>query len=267
MYKLILALGLAWFLTCTQAATATDKPRSFVVWKDGVQYEWKEGRKGDQSILYRSGKQLGVVWYADGKFYTKESDLEKAGKCPVDLPPWMPFFGVDLRRLQRPVDPARFLHNGKPVTRADALALVGAELPADKDKLRLTIIGPAADTARVAQDLDKQPLAALKDRFVVQSYEPSHWAVAGAGFKCDGPYPVVYLQAPDGKVLHRQDGYEGPDKLAEAVRKADPNYDPKRDPDLSLPFQLPGFLQSVPVLAWVLGGLGILFLLKGKSRE
>jgi hypothetical protein len=45
--------------------------------------------------------------------------------------------------------------------------------------------------------------------------------------------PTIYLQAPDGKVLHRQDDYR-PGDLG-AIRKAIARYDAKKDPDARRP--------------------------------
>lgn len=104
----------------------------------------------------------------------------------------------------------------------------------DSNKLRLTIIGPEAERKRVLDDLNG-PLATLAKDFVIQSYEPTNWAVARYGFVCSGA-PTIYAQAPDGKVLHRQDDYRdgasGLQRALEAIRKADPSYEPAKDPDL-----------------------------------
>src|SRR5205823_13551401 len=81
-------------------------------------------------------------------------------------------------------------------------------------------------------DVTQAPaLAEWKDRLVVQAFAPDHWAVARAGFVTSGK-PTVYLQTPSGQVLHRQDDYDdGPEGLARAIRRADPAYDAKKDPD------------------------------------
>ena len=65
--------------------------------------------------------------------------------------------------------------------------------------------------------------------------------------------PTVYLQAPDGKVLHRQDNYSPGD--FQAIRKAIDKYDAKRDPDVrqaSAPVSLPAFATPANI---ILGGL------------
>src|SRR5205823_4837668 len=122
--------------------------------------------------------------------------------------------------------------SGVPVNAAKAREAFSA-LTDDSQLLRLTVIGPASDRQTVIDDVEHHPsLASVHDRLRVQAYDPDHWAVAGAGFVRSGR-PTIYLQAPDGKVLHRQDEYRGPDQLAEAIRRADPDYHPERDPDLN----------------------------------
>src|SRR4029079_2216874 len=125
----------------------------------------------------------------------------------------------------------------------------------------LTVIGDPASTAAVTKDLASAPaLAPWKDRLVVQSYTPSHWAVAKAGFYTAGT-PTVYVQAPSGKVLHRQDDYaDGAEGLAQALRRADPNYDPAKDPDLRKAARFD--LSRIPLPVWFLAALAAVFLLR-----
>jgi hypothetical protein len=105
----------------------------------------------------------------------------------------------------------------------------------DSGKLHLTVIGSDAERRHVLEDLATAPeLAEFRDRFLVQDYPPDHWAVALCGFYTAG-HPTIYLQQPSGKVLHRQDDYDGPLRLAEALRKASTTYDANRDPDLRVP--------------------------------
>jgi len=117
--------------------------------------------------------------------------------------------------------------NGRIVTQPG-----GPPIPDDSGKLHLTIIGSDAERRRVLQDLATAPeLAEFRDRFLVQDYPPDHWAVALCGFYTAG-HPTIYLQQASGKVLHRQDDYDGPKRFAEALRKASNTYDANRDPDL-----------------------------------
>jgi len=128
--------------------------------------------------------------------------------------------------------------NGREISRSEAMRVFcDAGLIDDSDRLRLTVIGTDADRRRVLDDL-KGPLADIAGQCVVQDYPPDHWAVARAGFYTAGS-PTIYVQAPDGTVLHRQDDYaDGADGLRavfERLRKPDPDYRPDKDRDLRRP--------------------------------
>lgn len=164
----------------------------------------------------------------------------------------------------------RYLRRGREISRPDALKLVeGKQLPDDGGKNHLTVIGPEAERKRVLDDLDAAPeLAGLKARLKVQAYPPDHWAVS-KGHVTSGR-PTIYVQAPDRSVLHRQDDYDGPGPLAEAIRKADPDYRPEADPDLRRPQPSPAVppalsglwerAKNVPPAAVVLAALAALVL-------
>jgi hypothetical protein len=82
-------------------------------------------------------------------------------------------------------------------------------------------------------------------------------------FKVDGR-PTVYLQAPDGKVLHRQDDFKGPDDF-QAIRKAIKSYDAGKDVDLRktpAPDDKKAPTPAAPAISpWLLiGGAAALFL-------
>ncbi len=155
----------------------------------------------------------------------------------------------------------KHLLNGKEVSKAEILQAIGKPpLPNDSQWLCLTVIGPEAARKQVVNDLaSASALAAWKDKIKVQDYPPDHWAVRDAGFQCDGN-PTLYCQAPDGKVLHRQDDYRGPEALAEVLRRADPAYRPEKDPDLNRS------LAGVPPWLWV-GGAILLVLLLWKGDD
>ena len=147
--------------------------------------------------------------------------------------------------------------NGRIVTQP-----AGPPIPDDSGKLHLTIIGSDSERRRVLEDLATAPeLAQFRERFLVQDYPPDHWAVALCGFYTAG-HPTIYLQQPSGKVLHRQDDYDGPQRFAEALRKGSNTYDANRDPDLRVAtFDL----SHIPTPAYVLlaGFLLPLFFKKG----
>jgi hypothetical protein len=174
-----------------------------------------------------------------------ESGAPCCRSCPcVSTVAGVTNYGLDLSKLG---SKERYTVNGSEVHKGEAFGLIGGggQLADDSAKLRLTIIGPDAERAKVRQDLETAPaLAEFRDKLLVQDYPPEHWAVR-CGFKTDG-HPTIYCQAPDGKVLHRQDSYTTAEDLAGALRKADPNYQPSKDPDKSKPDPKPAL--PVPTL-------------------
>jgi hypothetical protein len=152
----------------------------------------------------------------------------------------MPPGGVDPTQL----DPSRgetFTVNGQRVDRKTAYESLwprtgpGLDLVDDSTWLRLTVIGPPADRKKVVEDLKSPKYSELLTKVIVRDYAPDDWAVQQVGFVTSGK-PTIYIQAPSGKVLHRQNDYEGgAERLAGAIRKARPDYDPKKDPDLTRP--------------------------------
>lgn len=152
-------------------------------------------------------------------------------------------------------------------------AISAADIPDDSRMTRVTVIGTESERAAVLKDLEQSPeLAPYRGKMVVQAYDPSHWHVRDAGFKTDG-HPTIYAQQPDGKVLHRQDSYDGPARLAQALRRIDSAYDPAKDPDLSKPTVKPddgkqcNHFFGITLLAAMAAagvGLGVLFARKVK---
>jgi hypothetical protein len=174
-------------------------------------------------------------------------------------------FGIDAGWRKRAQGPESYTLNGEHVTRESAEQSLTADnqLTDDSGKLRLTVIGADADRNAVIADLAKAPaFAAYRDQFLIQPYPPDHWAVKTEGFVTSGK-PTIYVQAPGGKVLHRQDDYEGgAPALVEAIRKTQPNYDPKADQDARK--DSPTGTDLAP---WGIGlGLGTLVLLALKRK-
>jgi len=164
------------------------------------------------------------VSFEPGKTYTLDLNLEVPGVAESD---GTVNFGIDRSKLERQPR-ERVTLQGRDIDVNEAIRLL------DTNKLRLTVIGSKEAIERVKRDLEG-PLRELAKDFLIQYYEPSNWAVRDVGFKTDGN-PVIYVQTPDGRVLHRQDDYkdgaDGLRKVLTAVRKPDPNYRPERDPDL-----------------------------------
>lgn len=169
----------------------------------------------------------------------------KCDKCSCkDGKPCDKNFGVNLGMLARPEKGRTiYRHNGVEVAKEVAYEAIGSRIPDDTGKLWLTAIGEKGK--EVLADIAKsKAFDGLRDKLILKSYSATHWVVDKMGYVTTG-HPTIYLQAADGKVLHRQDDYDGGvEALAEAVRKANPDYKPKADPDLRKP-SLP--LHNIPV--------------------
>lgn len=126
------------------------------------------------------------------------------------------------------------------------------DIPDDSKKLRVSIIG--------TKEQRKPVVDAVKDEanIVVWQCEPDHWSLTDTEtgkriFRTDGT-PTVYVQAPDGKVLHRQDDGR---EIVGAIRKASKGYQSDLDPDLRKPVAPPATPiapSSLPALV-VFGGI------------
>lgn len=211
-------------------------------------YEWRV-IDANQAALYSAGKQLGV-WIMARQCYR---ELLPDGNWSADqeLSPFPPpeshlvkvieqieqNFGLDRSRLDRGVE--KFWLGGREVTRKQAytaLSGAGKDLIDDREKLRLTVIGTAAECAAVTKDLESNPaLSVFADTLLVQSYRPDNWAMKDIGF-APGTPRIVVQGGPDfrgaGKVLHSQGDYNGgAQALADALRRVRPDYDPNKDRD------------------------------------
>jgi len=209
---------------------------------------------GETELLWMSPDEFRIRWIANGGgwavFFAANpppppprslSAPPRLSRAPTVMPPasdplpWpevtpLENFGVETHQIGR-YGFETFTSAGYQISREEALAVLGPQLTDDSRLLRLTAIGLPDDTAAILRDLDKAPeLAELRGRLVVQAYPPEHWSLR-CGFWTQGR-AVVYVQLPDGRVLHRQDDYAGPENLALALRRADPNYQPAKDRDL-----------------------------------
>jgi hypothetical protein len=204
--------------------------------KQTVQYEWRQHQDDPgRRYLYADGKLIGGYDVADQYYrpYDAATDtwgttLRLAHNTPTGS---QQFFGVDNSKLSG--QDTYTVHNEdgcRHVSRQEAHKIVGQKLQDDSNKLRITIIGDEkvcrlalADLQALVKDID--------DWAIVRSYPPGHWALQ-PGFVQSGS-PTIYCQAPSGKVLHRQDDYQGGcEEAAGALRKAKNSYDAKKDPDL-----------------------------------
>jgi len=235
--------------------------------------EWVSMTDKTQIALIVNGKQVGNYHLDLNEYhpYDPLTDTFKGGENtpPHPLPanylprkPEITNFGVN--RLT-PHTRERYIINGIDATGEEALqALQEKNVPNDKSLLRLTIIGPEAIRKQVRKDLENDPsLTSFSEKYLIQDYAPDNWAVR-QGFFTEGK-PTIYLQLPTGKVLHRQDDYaDGAIGLATALRKADPNYTPDKDPDKRKPLVFPFVSDYIPFAVLAFLAL-ILFLIPNKK--
>lgn len=108
-------------------------------------------------------------------------------------------------------------------------------------RLHVTVVGSDSERKVVLDDLAKHPaFAELRPFLLVQDYAPGEWAVdPSLGFQPGTPSIIVQqgktsTDPTGGKVVYRTADYAiGPDALAQELRKARPDYQPKRDPSPS----------------------------------
>jgi hypothetical protein len=236
-------------------------------------YHWERypDNDPDQVCLYLGRRFVGAWswqerWFRphDGRAFGKPvnqapveppADPHPERRRPkVQLPP----DGVQWDQIGLPDSPIYRL-NGKPCSKQEAYAAIEKSLVDDSKLPWLVVIGSDEDRKKVLADLERDAaLIPFRDKLRVQAYPPTHWVPQSYGFKTDGR-PTIYLQAPDGTVLHRQDDYEGgAAALAEAIRKADPNYRPANDPDKRKPDLLPGLPAQLDEQTIIGGGAATL---------
>jgi hypothetical protein len=182
-------------------------------------------------IFLASATHPGRWSYAERKWYPW---INGAYAAPVDIAP-IPVpeqqtsnapvadslpTGVDWSQ----VGSGRYTKNGVQCSRDDVVGAIESSVTDESRKRHITVI--AKDTATRDAALNKigKPSWA-----VVKAYDATDWAVASEYGFVTGGNPTVYIEEPDGTVLHRQDDLNG---LELAVRRADPKYDPAADLDL-----------------------------------
>lgn len=234
-------------------------------------YVWRDGGRSCESALYRGSKQVGAFCHRRQVFLPYDAATgvwgeQTAPPIPAPLPKQTEEppvigqmcdepeenFGIDCNKLKSPLQPL-YKINGVPVSREDCRQAMSRGLPDDAGKLWLTIIGSKEERDKVMADIPPDVKSAVR----LNSYAPSDWPVKDAGFVTSG-HPTIYLQAPDGKTIHRQDDYRGVGDF-EAIRRAVKDYDPKKDRDMRNP--APGGNTN---MLFVIGGVAalVIFLLK-----
>lgn len=234
----------------------------------GQEYEWHYFRDDPtEAALLRGGRQVGCYSLTEDYFRPYDPITGRWGsRAPSPVPVPRRNFGLVQEKIR---DGEHYAINGRESSRQEVQQLLtrgtlggpkpddpAPTIPDNSSKLRITVIGADAERAPVLADFQNHPaLAAWRSRAVVEGFEPRAWQVARAGFVCSGR-PTVYVQDASGKVLHRQDDYQGGASalaaaLTAAERRADPNYQPQKDPDSrkGLAGLLPRLPWSIPVVA------------------
>jgi hypothetical protein len=241
MQALILASLLAYPAWGT-AVCSVEQPAQACHWEKYNDDEWHLYEGETQVAGYRPSKdEFRRLERKTGAWRSPEPApwRVKEGERNTPTPPFQNF-GVVREKISHE---EKHHVNGAPTSKQAAHeAIAAGALEDDSKKGHLTIIGNAADRQKVIADLDQHAeLARLKSDYHIQAYGPADWAVAETGFVTSGT-PTIYCQAPGGQVLFRKDRYEGPENLAEELRRLRPDYDPKKDRpsliDLSPKFNL-----------------------------
>ena len=128
--------------------------------------------------------------------------------------------------------------------------------PADRPtspEVYVTIIGPKRERERAKAELSRSPefagvLRELGPRIAFEAYDPRNPLVADVGLPAGGSPDVVVLDAT-GKEIERFASTPSPSALAEAVRKADPDYRPGGRPLLTRGTDLGPFWIAAAVAA------------------
>ena len=159
----------------------------------------------------------------------------------------------------------RYQVNGKEATRGQVIQAFEGHAVDQSTKLRLTVIGPRQSRQAVLEDVKRTPgLQSVVSNFLLKDYDPTDWEVARSGFFTQGS-PTIYVQAPTGKVLHRQDSYTGAEDLAGVLRKANDQYKAEADPNLSHAAVLGLF--GIPLEAWVVIAVVLYFIIPRKDSS
>lgn len=241
-------------------------------------FAWDKRDPTQWILKNKAGLQIGNYWLEPHVYAGQFRFLVHGGwTAPVDPPiPVEPEkiravcdnpdeSGVETDKIDASGKPAYWL-GAKIVSRPEVMdAITRGQIPDDSGLLRLTIIGPESERRRVTDDLASAPaLAEWKGKIIAKSYPADHWAVAELGYELRGPV-AIYLQRPDGAVLHEQQDYtDGAEGLAGALRKRDPNYQPAKNKDARKPD--PSAPGSIPPWA-IPAGAGLLALLLTPKKK
>lgn len=237
--------------------------------------EWHKDRSAPGQIdLMRDGRMVGAYDVESGIYRRLVNYRRGLWSEPEALPDNVPLppgglleqvvenFGVDLDKLHAEADGYKI--GGRKVTKEEAYEAIEKGLPDDAHKTRVTVIGTDEDRKRFEQAFRASDIASA---CVLWSVPPDHWSLKDIDtkttvFKVDGK-PTIYAQAPDGKVLWRQDDDAG---AIENLRKVNKPYDPKKDPGPNAPV-VPGLPAGIPWPLVAVGGVMLVAFLMGRRQQ
>jgi hypothetical protein len=237
--------------------------------------EWVKHRSAKGQIdLVADGWKLIGAYDIDSGIYRRCIDYRRQlWSEPEPLPTDVPLppggtieqvsqnFGVDLDKLHQEEDGYKL--GGRPVSKEEAYHAVEKGLPDDAHKMRVTVIGTDEERKKFEQAFRASDLAGS---CVLWSVPPDHWSLKDNDskqtvFKVDGK-PTIYAQAPDGKVLWRQDDATN---AVENLRKVSKPYDPLKDPGPNSSPLLPDGIPNIPLPLVAVALLLIVAFWKGKQ--
>lgn len=104
------------------------------------------------------------------------------------------------------------------------------------NRVHLTFIGNQVEREAARKDLESSPgyqklAAEMGDYLAVQDYGAENPIVKDVGLVDGGRPDIVIQTTKSGKVTYRAHKYPGADVVINEIRKADPRYNPKNDPD------------------------------------
>ncbi len=175
-----------------------------------------------------------------------------------------PNFGLEQQALS---GRERCLRGRVEIAPESGLQAIQEGVPDWASKDWLLIISADPDLRRrVREEILSHPEATqLRQDTIVRSYPPDHWHLTDLktrvpGFVTNGT-PTIYLLSKDGKVLHRQQDYNGGvGHVLAAFRRSRSDYDPAKDPDLRKVTPTLPDLNKIPTSWLVVGGLSLLVL-------
>jgi len=291
--------ALPWLLLAGQCLAQCSGPYCPLP-SQGPSYSWrKNASRPNESYLFLGGRQIGAFNHASGVYLPIVGEHWGQANHPPIAPPYhelvyedrntgvgaqepgepFPPTGVDPLKL----GPERYLVNGKAVTRAEAVRTLvyGQQLEDDSHKPHITIVAKTEGMRTLVESHLADPKVKPKlsearvqlystdreaDRIILEPFRLE----TDASFQRSGI--SVFVQQPAGDsgasppiALY---DYQGPDTLLEALRKADPKYDPNKKP--APPAPEPKKPDQVPVdhkpLVCLAVGAAALAIWKGRKK-